>query len=157
MSESATIDKAIESAEVKIVKIWCGEFNGAFKNFANACYNDLKFYGLPKEVAHKVASDFMSSLGDAMSQDSDLSAKVSKAKKEGESRFNLSGKSGYVKQSYAMSIARIAQELDKIRVEKLFCKPVSMEFLVKNGFLSKELMAYLEKSEQWAAAQTWKD
>jgi hypothetical protein len=32
-----------------------------------------------------------------------------------------------------------------------------MEFLVKNGFLSKELMAYLEKSEQWAAAQTWKD
>lgn len=58
-----------------------GVFNGSLAGFATSAYGDMVQFGLKREVAHQVALDYMSDLGNAMRSDSELNAKVGKAKK----------------------------------------------------------------------------
>ena len=130
--------------------ITLGVFNGAFKVFASNWFTLLKFYGLSKKSAHKTATDAMSALGMAMSQDSKLSAAVSKANKVGESSFKITGNSGLTKHSYAMSIIRICQLLEKIREEGLTAKPLKLANVEE--FLTEDLNDYLAECEAWTPA-----
>lgn len=136
-----------ETASIAKEKIVAGKFNGAFKTFAANWYHLLKFYGLSEKASHKVAADAMSAMGQAMSKDSDLSAAVSKANKHGESSFKITGKSGLTKHSYAMSIIRICQLLEKIREEKLTYKPLKVADV--GEFLQPTLTDYVSNCEAW--------
>lgn len=130
------------------VKIIAGKFNGAFKNFASNWYYLLKFYGISEFAAHKVATDAMSALGAAMSKDSKLEAVVSKANKNGDSSFKIAGKSGLTQHSYAMSLIRVCQLLEKIRDEKLTAKPLKLANLEE--FLNQDILGYLKSCKTWA-------
>ena len=97
-----------------------GEFNGAFASYARNWFYDLTAFGMPQEQAHKVASDAMSDLGNAMrSGNADVSAKISKAKKDRTSEFKFGGKSDRAYLTSAMSIIRVAQTLAALKAEKL--------------------------------------
>lgn len=97
-----------------------GEFNGAFASYARNWFYDLTAFGMPQEQAHKVASDAMSDLGNAMrGGNADVSAKISKAKKDGTSEFKFGGKSDRAYLTSAMSIIRVAQTLASLKAEKL--------------------------------------
>jgi hypothetical protein len=97
-----------------------GEFSGAFGSYARNWYYDLTAFGMPKEQAHKVACDAMSDLGNAMrSGNADVSAKISKAKKDGTSEFKFGGKSDRAYQTASMAIIRVAQTLASLKAEKL--------------------------------------
>jgi len=96
-----------------------GKFSGSQSMFMRNAYGDLVCFGLPKRVAHQVACDFGSDLGKAMQTDGKLNAKVTKAKEDGESGFKLSGKTGGYHMTPAMSLVRVAQQLDTLKKEKL--------------------------------------
>lgn len=106
MSEPTTVTKV-------------GEFTGALSQFSRNVYGDLVCFGLPKRVAHAVALDYASDLGKAMQTDGKLASKVQKAKEDGESGFKLSGKTGEYRLTPAMSLGRVAQQLDGLKKEKL--------------------------------------
>lgn len=106
MSENITVSKV-------------GQFTGALSGFARNVYGDLVCFGLPKRVAHAVALDYASDLGKAMQLDGKLASKVQKAKEDGESGFKLSGKTGEYRLTPAMSLGRVAQQLDALKKEKL--------------------------------------
>lgn len=144
------------SVAVKTPKpIECGRFEGSFKLFASRFYNDCTYYGISKEVAHKVAVDGMSSLGLAMSKDAELAAKISKANKQGEGKFKLSGTSALVQTSNAMILIRLVQQLESLREEKLLAKPLKLNDLT--DFLKKEVQEYLSDCEKWVKTQVWTD
>ncbi len=160
MNETNTLTERVEQLsnlgqKAKSKAIECGRFEGAFKLFAQRFYNDLKFYGIEIKVAHKVASDGIASLGQAMSQDADLAAKVSKANKDGNGKFKLSGTSGLTKQSNAMMLIRLTQQLDALKDEKLLCKPLNLNDL--QAFIKPEVKEYLEECEGWVAGQEWSE
>ena len=136
-----------------VASIQIGRFNGAFKNFAANWFHLVKFYGLDPKVCHKIATDAMSALGVAMSKDGKLDAAVSKANKNGESSFKISGKSGLTQHSYAMSIVRICQLLEKIREEGLTYKPLKLAQVEE--FVQPTIMQYVSECEAWAAKQVW--
>lgn len=97
-----------------------GEFSGAFGSYARNWYYDLTAFGMSPEKAHAVAADAMSDLGNAMrSGNADVSAKISKAKKDGTSEFKFGGKSDRAYLTSAMSIIRVAQTLAALKAEKL--------------------------------------
>jgi len=97
-----------------------GVFAGAFGSYARNWYYDLTAFGMPAEKAHKIASDAMSDLGNAMrSGNADVSAKISKAKRDGTSEFKFGGKSDRAYLTSAMSIIRVAQTLASLKAEKL--------------------------------------
>lgn len=135
--------------------IECGRFEGSFKLFGSRFYNDCKYYGIDAKIAHKVAVDGMSSLGLAMSKDADLAAKISKANKNGEGKFKLSGTSALVATSNAMLLIRLTQQLESLREEKLLSKPLKLSDLTE--FLKKEVQEYLDDCQVWAKAQTWEE
>ncbi len=135
--------------------IQVGRFNGAFKNFAANWFHLCKFYGIDAKVCHKIATDAMSALGVAMSKDGKLDAAVSKANKNGESSFKISGKSGLTQHSYAMSIVRICQLLEKIREEGLTYKPLKLAEV--SDFVQPSIMKYVDECGAWAAKQVWED
>ena len=111
-----------------------GTFTGSLSSFMRNAYGDLVCFGLPKRVAHQVALDFGSDLGKAMQLDGKLNAKVQKAKEDGESGFKLSGKTGGYYQTPAMSIVRVAQQLDALKKEQLIENGnVLMSFAYTNG------------------------
>lgn len=131
----------------------CGRFEGSFKLFGSRFYNDCKYYGIEPHIAHKVAVDGMSSLGLAMSKDAELAAKISKANKNGEGKFKLSGSSALVATSNAMLLIRLTQQLEALREEKLLSKPLKLSDLTE--FLKDEVAEYLEECDVWAAKQNW--
>ena len=97
-----------------------GEFSGAFGSYARNWFYDLCAFGMPADKAHKIASDAMSDLGNAMrSGNADVSAKISKAKKDGTSEFKFGGKSERAYLTSAMAIIRVAQTLASLKAEKL--------------------------------------
>ena len=155
MSENTLVENAVANAEskAKVKPLSLGQFNGAFKRFADTWFNDLRFYGIDPYAAHKVCNDGMSKLGDAMSKDATLGAQVSKANKDGNYRFAISGKSDYVKGSNALTLIRISQQLEKLRVEKLLCAPLNITDLRK--FIHEDVNNYLKESQDWADAQEW--
>lgn len=109
-----------------------GEFTGAFGAYARNWFYDLTAFGMTPENAHRIANDAMSDLGNAMrSGNADVSAKVSKAKKDGTSEFKFGGKSERAYLTSAMSLIRVAQTLASLKAEKLLvnCKAFkSLEF-----------------------------
>jgi len=138
-----------------IKPVVAGQFNGAFKAFAQNWYNLLKFYGIDAKVSHKIASDCMAALGLAMSKEGSDSIKavVSKANSSGEGSFKIGGKSGLTKHSFAMSIVRICQVIDSLKTEKLTSKPIKIADLEE--FLNEDLTKYVAECGQWAGKQTW--
>ncbi len=97
-----------------------GEFSGAFGSYARNWFYDMCAFGMPADKAHKIASDAMSDLGNAMrSGNADVSAKISKAKKDGTSEFKFGGKSERAYLTSAMAIIRVAQTLASLKAEKL--------------------------------------
>ena len=106
MSESTTVTKV-------------GQFVGNLSQFARNVYGDLVCFGLPKRVAHEIALDYVSDLGKAMQTDGKLASNVARAKEDGESGFKLSGKTGEYRLTPAMSLGRVAQQLDSLKKEKL--------------------------------------
>jgi hypothetical protein len=138
-------------SETSTVKV--GQFSGNLSSFMRNAYGDLVCFGLPKRVAHTVASDFGSDLGKAMQTDGKLNAKVQKAKEDGESGFKLSGKTGSYYQTPAMSIVRVAQQLDALKKEKLIENGnVLMWFAYTNG-VESYVTPLLEAETKLVAAE----
>ena len=145
----------VNAATVVIKPVVAGKFNGAFKTFAQNWYNLLNFYGLRKEVSHKIASDCMAALGLAMSKEGSdsLKATVSKANGSGDGGFRIGGKSGLTKYSYAMALVRICQVIESLRLEKLTLKPIKIADLEE--FLTEDLTKYVALCDKWAEEQKW--
>lgn len=129
-----------------------GRFPGAFGKFQDAAFVDLKACGLKPEIAHKVAQDYGADIGNAMRNGTDFGTKVSKAKKDGESRINLSGK-GETQTSRTMSIIRVCQVIDGLYSKEGLLKSRDVDF----ESLNKSLREYLSECETWAKAQTFAD
>lgn len=90
-----------------------------------------------------------------MSKDAELAAKISKANKQGEGKFKLSGTSALVQTSNAMILIRLVQQLESLREEKLLAKPLKLNDLT--DFLKKEVQEYLSDCEKWVKTQVWTD
>ena len=138
------------NSKTPVIRI--ADFRGAFAAFALSCFNDLvagKFTS--RETCHEIACDFASDLGNALrAGDADLAAKVSKANKDGESKFTISGKSDKVKQSPAMSIARVCQQISALKKEKLLDSHV-----VPVELFAENIRDYIADKEQQAAAKQY--
>ncbi len=128
-----------------------GEFHGAFAKFQTCAYGELNRAGLPAEVSHKVANDFGSNIGDALrnASDSDIAAKVAKAKSNGQSQIKIGAK-GFATTSYAMSLIRVVQVIDGLYSEGLLNSRA-----LDTSSLVKQLGEYVAKSKVWASEQVW--
>jgi hypothetical protein len=135
-----------------IKAIVIGKFPGAFGKFQDAAFVDLKACGMDERIAHKVAQDYGSDIGNAMRNGTDFGTKVSKAKKDGESRINLSGK-GETQTSRTMSIIRVCQVIDGLYSKEGLLKSREVAF----DSLNKSLREYLSECEDWTKAQTFAD
>src|SRR5438477_12803295 len=92
--------------------IKCGLFSGMLKNFQNVVYRDLNYAGFNRKVSHKIALDYASQLGNAMSNDETVRHKVSKANKDGVAK--LSGAFyGKFTMHNSMAIVRIVQAVSE--------------------------------------------
>lgn len=130
-----------------------GRFQGAFAGFGNGAFNWLKAYGCSEQIAHKIASDYMSDVARGMADGNlEIASAVSKAKKNGESTITFSGKSAAVTQTYAMSLIRICKLMDAAISEKLHKSRIPLHEMP----LKVELAEYLEECEDWATRQEWK-
>lgn len=130
----------------KAIKV--GQFNGALCRFQVSAFGSFRRAGFSPEVSHKMAFDFGSDLGNLMATDAELSAKVSKCKKDERSEITLSGK-GSVATSKCMSILRVCQVVDGLcSKEKLLAKRLIPE-------LSENLREYITKCEAWCVEQDW--
>ena len=131
-----------------------GKFKGAFGNFQASAFYDLKASGLKETICHKIAFDFGSDLGNAIrnAKDDSLGVKVAKAKQNGDARITLSG-GGATKTSRAMSLLRLAQQLDSLYKEKLVkSRHIDVDNVpVGEGSLSE----YLTECDKWANSQEW--
>jgi len=131
------------------------DFRGATKLFAKNWYYTLTSYDFSKTAAHLISMDCQSDFGNAMSKDSDLSAKVSKANKNGEGSFKLAGNTGLTKVSPSMSIVRICQQLDEWRSKMLkdLYGPVDRE--LDTDLLHENLRDYLVEVTKRAEEIKW--
>ena len=139
--------------ETKTVKtpIVIGEFHGAFAPFTRSAYFTLKYAGLDAKIAHKIARDFGSDIGNALAnaKDGDLAAKVSKAKKDGTSDLKLSAK-GSTATSPAMRVIRVCQVIDGLYMEALIAsRKVELEVF------TPELQDTIVQAGKWASEQVW--
>lgn len=124
-----------------------GKFNGALGGFQASAFLDLKAGGFEPEVAHKIAFDYGSDLGNAIRNagDDGLASKVAKAKKGGDSRISVSG-GGSTKTSRSMSVIRLCQQLDNLYKENLLPSR-------KVEAMSETLTEYITDCEAWASEQ----
>lgn len=141
-----TQDQPIAKALQAIVP---GKFNGMLANFQVSAYGSLKAFGMSKEVAHKIANDYASDLGNAMRSDDEFAAKVGKAKKNGDSVIKFSGKGG-TKMTNAMAAIRVVQVLEGLRKEGLLSKAT-----IKTSDFAEQVGEYITECETWATEQTW--
>lgn len=130
-----------------------GEFTGALSSFARNVYGDLVCFGLPKRVAHAVALDYASDLGKAMQLDGKLASKVAKAKEDGESGFKLSGKTGEYRLTPAMSLGRVAQQLDGLKKEKLIDNGAVMTGFTYTGNVLDYLKPLMDEEAKLVAKE----
>lgn len=141
--QNTTIETFAQTASV----IELGKFTGAFRQFQDNCFTDLKVAGIAPTTAHKVCNDLASDIGRLMSADPDIAARVSKAKKNGESRMAISAKAE-IQTSRSMSLWRISNEVYKLYKEGL----LETRQLPK---LSKSLAEYIVDCEAWVSKQNW--
>lgn len=139
----------LETPAKTIVAIIPGKFSGMLANFQVAAFGSLRKVGLTKEVAHKIASDYASDLGNAMRSNEEFAAKVGKAKKDGDSVIKLSGK-GSTLMTNAMGAIRVAQVIESLDKEQLLCSAK-----LNRGDFAPAIGDYLIDCEQWATEQTW--
>lgn len=129
-----------------------GRFDGMLGSIQTNAYGDMFRHGIAKPVAHKVAFDLGADIGHAMKQDkSDLSAKVSKANKEGARGFKVSGKLAAITASNAMGVLALVQHLESMFQEGLMEKRANFSDLS----LVEPLEDYISRCEDWAKGQTF--
>ena len=145
----STVETTQTTTQVRPIVL--GEFHGAFSRFQTTAYGDLKRAGIASEVSHKVASDFGADIGNAIrnAEDDSLTAKVGKAKKDGEARIRLSG-SGITRTKGSMSLIRLVQVTDG-----LFDETLVSTRKVDTSNLGKSLTAYFNECVEWAKSQTF--
>jgi len=149
-----TGEETANVAPAKIIKIQVGDFRGNMKLVAERFFNDLKNFGFSPRLAHKIAGDCMADLGQAMSKDVDLAAKISKAKKDTkESKFKITGTTAALAQTNAMGLVRLVQQLDSMHDEGLFAKCPNVPSLASS--LHKEVQDYIARCETWVESQSW--
>lgn len=111
MSQSAPV-----ANEVQVTII--GRFVGAFSQFQAAAFTDLKAAGIEPNIAHCIANDYGSDIGNAVRNGDDFGSKISKAKKDGEARISMTGK-GNATMSNTMALLRVCQVTSGMVKEKL--------------------------------------
>lgn len=142
----------VETAKPEVVKeIILGKFPGAFGQFQGAAFTDLKAAGMDAKVAHKVAQDYGSDIGNAMRNGTEFGTKVAKAKKTGDARISLNGK-GETQTSRTMSIIRLCQQTENLYNEGLV-KSRHVDF----DNMTKTLIEYFESCEQWVETVKFAD
>jgi len=143
---NSTIDATGTAPAVK-ESIKPGLVNGMLKQWQYAAYSSLTHAGVESKVAHKIALDYASDIGRAMSKDGKFKSKIGKLSDDGDRSIALAGKS-YIKTSNSMSMVYVAQTLDTLFVEGLLGTRQLPE-------LSDELQDYVEDCNEWAAKQDW--
>lgn len=154
METTQTTDTAVTRQAIKP-----GRFSGMLGALQVAAYGEFKRHGMTSHIAHKVAMDYGSDLGNAMKhKDSDFNSKVSKANKEGARGFKITGKTPGVTESRAMSLKVITQHLDALFDEgKNSTRLLVNRPLLEEHNLNETLQEYLSDCEVWANSQTWDD
>lgn len=141
---TTTPTNIVEAAKTVIL----GQFNGAFARFQVAAFGDLQRAGLNPAVAHKVAFDYGSDIGNALKTadgKSKFATTVAKAK-ENKSSLKISANAKGVNNSRTMSLVRAAQQMSDLFDENLFASR-------QLPTLSKELAEYVKECQQWADEQ----
>ena len=142
-----TIEKTAPTYLVKPIIL--GKFTGAFGNFQAAAWTDLKLAGFESAIAHKIAQDYGSDLGNAMKNGTDFASKIGKAKASGESRIAISGK-GSTQMSNTMALLRVCEVVAGLWREKLVTS-----YSIEGLTLKKEVATYIEECATWASEQTY--
>lgn len=149
-TEIPTQNQTASTPQVKRNKVILGKFGGAFGSQMQSAFVDCKACGIDDKVSHKIGNDFGSASGKAMAE-ADLKAAISKANDNGESRFNYTGKSEYVRQSPAMTIVRIVRLIDGMKKEKV----ITDRFFPSTDVLPIMVQEYLTEAQDWADSQDW--
>lgn len=149
--ESQEVQANTQAPSVVREKIILGKFGGQNSAFGRGFYYELVAARFDKRIAHKVAMDCLSDLGDAMARNSELTANVQKAKKKGEeSGFKLPKASMSAGQiTNAMRIVRVAQILRDVVKEKLVVKSPDMSTIEWPMEGTYPVTEYLENCEKW--------
>ena len=148
-SLETTVNKEMQSLVAAIAKesVKPGLFNGMLKQWQYSAYASLIHAGIAIQVAHKIALDYASDIGRAMSKDGKFRSKIGKLNDDGERSIALAGKS-VVKTSDSMSIVYVCQTLDILYTEEL----LGTRKLPK---LSDGLQEYVDGCQKWADEQKW--
>lgn len=133
----------------KAMEIVAGHFSGMLGSFQLNAFNTMIACEVSRRIAHKIATDYGSDIGRMMRTSDELSSKVAKANKLGESKLSIKG-SGKLLTTYSMSFVRVCQQMHELHKEGLIATKELPE-------LSKDLRIYAEESEAWTLTQTWKD
>jgi len=150
MSNNTTATPEATTPEAAIVEIVAGKFTGMLSPFQVTAFGTMVHFGIKREVAHKVATDFGSDLGNAMRNSPDFAAKVGKAKKSGESAIKFTGK-GENLMTNSMATVRVCQTLEGLVKEELLDRAS-----LKTSDFAPGVRDYLTDCEVWAAEQHWK-
>lgn len=138
-----------ENPQTKVTVI--GRFNGAFSQFQATAFTDLKAAGLTANVAHCIADDYGSDIGNAVRNGDDFGSKISKAKKDGEARISMSGK-GNATMSNTMALLRVAQVTSSLVREKLL-----KSHKVDLSKCSDDIQDYVTRTETRVAGMKFAD
>lgn len=131
-----------------------GKFPGAFGNFQAAAFTDLKAAGFDARLAHKIALDYGSDIGNAMrngtSKGNDFGTKIAKAKQSGDARVTIGGR-GDTQMSNTMALLRVVQVTSSLCLnEKLITS-----YEINRDTLKSEVKIYLKECEETIADWTW--
>lgn len=124
-----------------------GQFSGMLAKIQTSAYGDMVRAGIAKPIAHKVAFDYASDLGNAMKSDGKFASAVGKAR-EGRSTLKLTAAAKSVTVSRTMSIIRAAQQTADLFDEGLFKTRQLPE-------LSENLAEYLTDCEDWTNGKSF--
>jgi hypothetical protein len=130
-----------------ILTVNLGQFSGMLAKIQTSAYGDLVRAGIEKPIAHKVAFDYASDLGNAMKADGKFASQVGKAR-EGRSTLKLTAAAKSVTVSRTMSIIRAAQQTADLFDEGLF-KTRQMPTLSDN------LAEYLADCQEWTQGKSF--
>jgi len=113
-----------------------GDFGkGLLPSLATEFYGDLqRMLDIPKHKADKIARSFMSDYGRILSEDSEVSYKVSKAGKDGMCNLAFAARSiSKTRTTKALSLARLCTQIFSLRKEGLIGPVKWAEILPSNG------------------------
>jgi hypothetical protein len=127
---NATTVPALETVSVKV------DFGtGILPSLAMEFYRDLGTQlQIPKAKAEKIARSFMSDYGRVMSEDADVSYKVSRANKDGMCNLSFAAKSlKKTTTTKSLSLARLCTQLYALRKEGLITAVTWEDVLPSDG------------------------